>query len=62
LLSIAPNNVTCLFVLLYLILEIEAQKSTLKIIPKFKVEDIAVRIKENDPYIGYLAWAEIYLS
>jgi len=51
-----------LFVLLYLILEIEAQKSTLKIIPKFKVEDIAVRIKENDPYIGYLAWAEIYLS
>ena len=62
LLALSPNNTTGLFILLYLTQEIEAQKSVLKIQAKFKVEDIAVRIKEKDTYIGYLAWAEIYPS
>jgi hypothetical protein len=34
----------------------------LKIKPKFSIEDLAVRIKSNDEYLGYLAWAEVYLT
>lgn len=42
--------------------ELEKNKSELKVKPKFVLEDIAVRIKELDEYMGYMAWSEIYLS
>lgn len=43
-------------------LELDKFKTELKVKSKFVVEDIAVRLKELDEYLGYLAWAEIYLS
>lgn len=43
-------------------IDLEKNKAELKIKPKFVVEDIAVWIKELDEYMGYLAWAEIYIS
>ena len=60
------SNKNTLFILLFISIELSKFHKKLKIKSYFKPEDIAVRIKEastqNDKYLGYLAWAQIYFS
>ena len=58
-LKIDPNNNNCLFILLFITLKLIEHKAKLKIKPRYSPEDLAVKIKENNEFLGYLAWAEV---
>lgn len=63
-LEVAPDSLATLFMLLKLCAYAERYEQTrfqgLRF--KRKARDFALRIKNADEYMGYLAWAEIYVS
>ena len=60
-LSTNKHDINALFILLHLVLDLEANSSAIKLKPKYAAEDLALWIKEADSYRGYLAWAEVYI-
>jgi hypothetical protein len=57
-----PKNINALFVLLNLSILLQKNQAYLQIEIKHCPEEYALKIKEMDNYLGYLAWAEIYLA
>ena len=56
------KSVAALFLLLKVTIHIEKRKSILKMTPLRKKQEYALKISKIDQYMGYIAWAEIYLS
>lgn len=58
--EIEHNNLVALFILLNLSCKARAQLDDIQ--PLRPPEDYAIRIKDVSEYLGYIAWAEIYIS
>jgi hypothetical protein len=62
-LDLNPNSTTSAFILVKLCTHAERHQNELGGIKfKKKAKDYAQILKKTDEYIGYLAWAEIYLN
>ena len=51
-----------IFLLLYLTLFMEKVQKKYNMLPKKKSKDYALKIQKANKYLGYIAWAEIYLN
>jgi hypothetical protein len=61
-LKLNNKSLATLFMLLKLTAFVEKYESRFLVFYKKKARDFALKIQKLDSYLGYLAWAEIYIS
>lgn len=61
-LASSKHSIASMFMLLKLCTYAEKYESKLNITFKKQSRDFAIAIQRIDQYMGYLAWAEIYIS
>lgn len=61
-LDINHESLASLFMIIKLCAYAEKYESRFGLKFKKQAKDFALKIKKLDPYMGYMAWAEIYIS